>query len=123
MNSQIHISSCDLNGILSLLEDSKMLSSNIAALEEELVRANVVDKEAIPKQVVTMNSTVVFKFVGENKVYIKKLVYPVDIENYDDISILAPVGSALIGMSKGQTLNWLMPNKTIKTIKVINVIK
>lgn len=123
MNTQIHISNSDLEGILSLLEDSKMLTVNIAALEEELVRAQVMDQTKIPREVVTMNSTVVFKFVGENKVYIKKLVYPVDIENYDDLSILAPVGSALIGMSKGQTLNWLMPNKTIKTIKVINVIK
>ncbi|MGI2258656.1 nucleoside diphosphate kinase regulator [Shewanella sp. GXUN23E] len=119
----IYISKNDLNGILSLLEEPNMATDNIGALEEELARASVFDNHEMPQTVIAMNSTAIFRFVGEEKVYIKRLVYPVDIEGPDDISILAPVGSALIGLSKGQQLDWVMPNKKVKTIEIIDVMQ
>ncbi|MFD2023803.1 GreA/GreB family elongation factor [Pseudocitrobacter faecalis] len=39
----------------------------------------------------------------------KNLVYPNEVKSNDDISIFAPVGSALLGLAAGQTLTWPMP--------------
>jgi regulator of nucleoside diphosphate kinase len=51
----------------------------------------------------------------------RTLVYPQDLKSSDDISIFAPVGSALIGLAIGQKLDWPMPNKQTKTIEIVNV--
>jgi regulator of nucleoside diphosphate kinase len=74
-------------------------------LEDELARAEVVDSKSIPPTVVTMNSTVRFKVISTNNEYLLTLVYPKDIKpDGSTISILAPVGSALIGLSQGDLL-------------------
>ena len=81
------------------------------ALEEELYRANVVAPEEVPPSVVTMNSTVRFVMLPSGTERRLKLVYPGKSDaSEDSISILAPVGSALLGLSEGDDIRWPNPN-------------
>jgi regulator of nucleoside diphosphate kinase len=97
------------------------IAAELVELEAELDRATVLEPEEMPSNVVTMNSTVEFKFSGEERTMTKTLVYPSELKSSDDISIFAPVGSALIGLSVGQKLDWPMPNKQVKTIEIVDI--
>lgn len=80
-----------------------------ANLEQELDRANIVPSSQIPADVVTMNSKVRFKDVTTGKSFTKSLVYPKNAGQDDAISVLAPMGSALLGLSVGQEISWPKP--------------
>lgn len=82
----------------------------LAALAGELQRASVVPRSQIPRDVVTMNSTVRLRDLetGEEETY--TLVYPdeADIES-DRLSVLAPIGTALLGYREGDVVEWPVP--------------
>lgn len=121
-NNSIFISSLDMNRITALLDKMPNLASELVQLDAELDRATVLEPSEMPANVVTMNSTVVFKFSDNDKTITKTLVYPSELKSSDDVSIFAPVGSALIGLSVGQKLSWPMPNNQTKTIEIVEVI-
>ena len=75
-------------------------------LLDELERAQIVGDKDVPKDVVRMGSTVTFKSDDGNTRTLK-LVYPVD-ESLDEhrISVMTPVGAALIGLAEGQSISW-----------------
>ena len=75
-------------------------------LLDEMERAKVVDASAVPTDVVRMGSTVTFKS-DDGHTRTLKLVYPVD-ESLDEhrISVMTPVGAALIGLAVGQSISW-----------------
>jgi regulator of nucleoside diphosphate kinase len=99
-------------------EDLELLSQVLEAhsgqfgqLEEELARAVVVPRDKIPQDVVTMNSRVVFQneTTGERREV--TLVYPREADiDAGKISILVPVGTALLGLRVGQTIDWELPS-------------
>ncbi|HHG3401561.1 TPA: nucleoside diphosphate kinase regulator [Vibrio parahaemolyticus] len=120
-NNSIYISSLDMNRITALLDKMPNIAAELVELEAELDRATVLEPEEMPSNVVTMNSTVEFKFSGEERTMTKTLVYPSELKSSDNISIFAPVGSALIGLSVGQKLDWPMPNKQVKTIEIVDI--
>ncbi|EPM9373661.1 nucleoside diphosphate kinase regulator [Vibrio parahaemolyticus] len=120
-NNSIYISSLDMNRITALLDKMPNIAAELVELEAELDRATVLEPEEMPSNVITMNSTVEFKFSGEERTMTKTLVYPSELKSSDDISIFAPVGSALIGLSVGQKLDWPMPNKQVKTIEIVDI--
>ncbi|HAS6452793.1 TPA: nucleoside diphosphate kinase regulator [Vibrio parahaemolyticus] len=120
-NNSIYISSLDMNRITALLDKMPNIAAELVELEAELDRATVLEPEEMPSNVVTMNSTVEFIFAGEERTMTKTLVYPSELKSSDDISIFAPVGSALIGLSVGQKLDWPMPNKQVKTIEIVDI--
>lgn len=92
-------------------------------LEEEIGRANVIAQKDISKEVVTMNSKIKFIDETSNSETEMTLVYPQDANlEGGKISILAPVGIALLGLSVGQSINWKMPNGSVKKLKVKEVI-
>ncbi len=121
-NNSIYISSLDMNRITALLDKMPNLANDLVQLDAELDRATVLEPNEMPPNVVTMNSTVVFKFTDSDKTMTKTLVYPSELKSSDDVSIFAPVGSALIGLSVGQRLTWPMPNKQTKTIEIVDVV-
>lgn len=120
-NNSIYISSLDMNRITALLDKMPNIAAELVELEAELDRATLLEPEQMPDNVVTMNSTVEFKFSGEDRTMTKTLVYPSELKSSDDISIFAPVGSALIGLSVGQKLEWPMPNNQVKTIEIVDI--
>ena len=92
-------------------------SPGVEALQAELDRAeDVVGHDEVPAGDVTMNSSVHCREQGSGKDYHLTLVYPKDA-NADEgkISVLAPVGSALLGLQVGQHIDWPAPGgKTLK---------
>ncbi|OQK59400.1 nucleoside diphosphate kinase regulator [Vibrio vulnificus] len=110
-----------MDRISALLEKMANLSPELEKLENELDRANVLAPQQMPDNIVTMNSTVRFTFEGSDKVMEKTLVYPDQVRNPDGVSIFAPVGSALLGLSVGQQLTWPMPGGAEKTIEILEV--
>ena len=98
------------------------LSPNWEDLQIELDRAKIVKPEEIPPDVVTMNSTVLFRIEPSNKEFSLTLVYPNDYDlSADKISILAPVGSALLGLREGDTISWPKPGGGVLQVRVLKV--
>lgn len=119
------------DGIIMKEEDYVKLSSLVAGtdldaarhLEEELGRVNIVEPDAFPNDVVTMNSTVKYVEVGVGKEITIILVYPHDANIEENkVSVLAPVGAALIGLRKGQEIKWPFPGGKERRLKVIDVL-
>jgi Transcription elongation factor len=90
-------------------------------LAEELDRALILDPAAFPAGVVTMNSTVQFQDLETNEVEEYTITFP-DRANVEHkrISILAPIGTALIGCRVGDTVKWSTPGGT-RELKVLRV--
>lgn len=107
----ITVSSRDLARLEALLESpAGRAAAGAEALSAELLRANVVAPEAMPADVVAMDSTVdcVDELSGE--AHVLTLVYPRDADaDQGKVSVLAPVGSALLGLSVGQSIDWRTP--------------
>ncbi len=88
-------------------------------LEAELARAEIVDPKDMPPNVVTMNSTVRFSIAPTAKEFFLTLVYPQDADaNASTISILAPVGSALLGLSQGDEIEWPKPGGGMLHVRI-----
>jgi regulator of nucleoside diphosphate kinase len=123
MKPKIVISSLDAERLELLLES---LPDNAFPgrddLEAELDRAEIVDPAEIPPTVVTMNSTVRFRIESSSKEFHLKLVYPKDTDaSGSTISILAPVGSALLGLSKGDAIEWPKPGGGVLRVRIEEV--
>ncbi len=117
---QLLITEQDYERLALLVQHAE--TKNAAALEEELAVAKVVPQTDIPKDVVTMNSKVKFVDTESKKESEITLVYPKDADvTKQQVSILAPVGIALIGLRKGQTIEWPMPNGQSRTLQVTEV--
>ena len=89
---------------------------NKASLEAELERAEVVKSSDVPSTVVTMNSTVRFLELPDQGEFSRTLVYPRDSGKEGTVSILAPVGIAILGLSVGDEIEW--PSVKGKTLRV-----
>lgn len=119
----IIVSSRDANRLEQLL-DSPALRRHPAAvaLTEELNRAEVLSPEKIPAGVVTMHSTVECEDEMTGDRHTLTLVYPNEANvGTGHVSILAPVGSALLGLSLGQSIDWAAPNGRKLRLRVIAV--
>lgn len=119
----ITVSRQDLERLYLLLE--KLPAENFAsavALENELIRANVLEAQDIPPDVVTMRSIVRFVINPSGKVFELLLCYPDDMdENPNKVSILAPIGSAILGMSVGQEIEWPAPGGGNVSVRIVAV--
>lgn len=91
-------------------------------LESELARADLVEPTEIPPTVVTMNSTVRFKVASSAEEFCLTLVYPGDVDGRGGtVSILAPVGSALLGLSQGDEIEWPRPGGGVLRVRIEEV--
>jgi regulator of nucleoside diphosphate kinase len=121
--SPIVITSLDYDRIESLLDSLPAGGfPHKAALQEELERANVVSPDSVPANVVTMNSTVRFTIAESGEEFSLTLVYPKDAGEAGRISVLAPVGSALLGLAVGDQLDWPRPGGGVTTVRVVEVL-
>jgi regulator of nucleoside diphosphate kinase len=93
---------------LSNLVDSALATPLVGEyLAEELERAHIVEADEVQPTVVTMHSRIVFRNESTGDVRTVSLVYPGE-EDIDEgcISVLTPVGAALLGLSEGQSITW-----------------
>ncbi|HNT69055.1 MAG TPA: nucleoside diphosphate kinase regulator [Syntrophorhabdaceae bacterium] len=120
---EIYITEYDMEKLRAIIEiyggnDNPYLEN----LEDELDKARVVDPKNIPDNVVTMNSIVRIKDLdtGEEKTF--TLVFPSKTNITENaVSILAPIGTALIGYREGDIIEWEVPAGT-KRFQVMEVI-
>jgi regulator of nucleoside diphosphate kinase len=100
--------------------------STLAAglLLEELARAEFCSAESLPADVVTMRSRVVFRDEDSGEEHAVELVYPrnADME-LGRVSVLTPVGAALIGLRRGSAIDW--PNRlgAVRRLSIVDVIQ
>ena len=84
--------------------------SDLQSLAGELQRAVVVSSQKIPPDVVTMNSQVVLRDLTTSELSTYSLVFPRDADiDTGKISVLAPIGTAILGYAKGDTVSWQVP--------------
>lgn len=116
MSREIFVTRLDQERLLKLIANEREFGtfkqeSHLIDLEKELKRATILPSDQIPADAVTMNSQAVFKDLdsGEEEVY--TLVYPedADLEN-NRISILAPIGTAILGFREGDVFEWEVPS-------------
>lgn len=118
----IVISSLDLERIEALLERMPPTqAAQYQALRGELDRADVLEPADIPADVVTMNSVVTFKDDDSGDELTISLVYPAGAGVPGTVSILAPVGSALLGLKVGQPIEWPTPDGRRRQLRVLEI--
>lgn len=110
-----------LEKLLDSYEDKDLPGKD--ELQAELDRADIVDPDKMPPNIVTMNSTVKFKVAGSGKEFSLTLVYPSSAgNNAETISILAPIGGALLGLSEGEEIEWPKPGGGVLSVQIIEVV-
>lgn len=107
----ITVSSLDLERIEALLDaPTHRHFPGAEALRAEIARAEIVEPAQMPSDVVTMNSIAKVVDEGTQEEYELTLVYPRDVDGDPrKVSVLAPVGSAILGLRVGDSIRWPMP--------------
>ena len=104
----IVITEHDLQRLLPILDQTDTAASEL--LDWELHRATIVEQRRVAPDVVTMNSEVVYEDSATGARRTVRLVYPKDADpSRGWISVLAPIGSALLGLRVGQAIEWQLP--------------
>jgi regulator of nucleoside diphosphate kinase len=100
-----------LNALIdSARMDSRVREDSLAALEAELGRARVVPAGEVPPDVVTMNSVVRLRDLDSDETEEYELVYPAEADvEQNRISVLAPIGTAILGYRLGDVIEWPVP--------------
>lgn len=120
---KVILSSLDAERLEKLLESTPAKSfPGKDDLETELSRAQIVEPEDMPPNVVTMHSTVRFRVESSAEEFCLTLVYPGEVDaSGTKISILAPVGSALLGLSQGDEIEWPKPGGGSMRVRIEEV--
>jgi regulator of nucleoside diphosphate kinase len=115
----IIITDADRDRLLPVVDHhGGMLSES---LESELQRAIVVAQRDVPADVVSMNREVVFEDGASGTRRTVRVVYPKDADAAAGrVSILAPVGAALLGLRVGQEITWRVANG-LKRLRVVEM--
>ncbi len=114
MQRQIYITAHDKTRLERLLMEGEASDArdrkDIQAMAAELARAEVVSPREIPANVVTMNSKVHLVDVDTEEDMHYVLTFPHDADASEGrISVLAPVGTALLGYAEGDVIEWPVP--------------
>lgn len=92
------------------------------ALRDELDKATVVPVESIGRDVVTMGAQVSYRDLKTNQLRKVEIVFPEEADPAQGkISVIAPVGAALIGLSVGQEIHWDFPDGSVHRLVVEGV--
>jgi regulator of nucleoside diphosphate kinase len=113
-NQTILISDADHQRLEAMIEtvryDASLRDDYLDALEGELKRARVVPQTDVPPEVITMNSVVRLRDLNSNEMEEYELVYPADSDvEHNRISVLAPIGTAILGYRLGDVIEWPVP--------------
>ncbi|PTL79467.1 nucleoside diphosphate kinase regulator [Vitiosangium sp. GDMCC 1.1324] len=121
---RIMVTEQDLERLRTVIDTSADARSIAAAeaLEAELGRALVVAPTEVPPDVVTMNSRVVYLDEQSNQTREVTLSYPREASVAEGrVSVLAPIGAALLGLSVGQAIDWPLPGGNHKRLRIVAV--
>ena len=113
-----------LKGLIKFAEErwNKRVVQYLDGLDKELDRAEVFMPEEIPTDVITMNSTFRLRDLDSGEETVYTLVFPAMADSMKGkISILAPVGTAVLGCRVGDTVEWEVPSG-LKKLRVKRII-
>ena len=115
MNRTIYITQPDMKRLRSLIDSMKSSREDIKTLSAELEQAKVVAPADIPADVITMNSKAQVRDLDDNELMTYTLVFP-GKANVDEgmISVLAPIGTAMLGHRVGDEFEWHVPAGAIR---------
>ena len=125
--TEIYITEPDHERLTKLIEIAREREGDanikhLDSLEEELERAEVVQQKEVPPDVITMRSTVRLKDMDTSEEMTYQLTFPTEA-NYDEgkISVLAPVGTAMLGYRRGDVIEWEVPSG-VRRLKVEEIL-
>ncbi|WP_187262997.1 nucleoside diphosphate kinase regulator [Pontibacter beigongshangensis] len=116
MNS-VYVTEKDYQRLHALVQAQRLTNaaSAVEALCNGLKRAKVVASEEIPEDVVTMNSFLKLRNLKTDAIMAIKLVYPKEADvNSRKVSVLAPIGAAVLGCRKGDEVTWNGPQGKVE---------
>ncbi|HOD29546.1 MAG TPA: nucleoside diphosphate kinase regulator [Syntrophales bacterium] len=118
----VYMTSFDLERIESLIQTHRSSSpkrkAQIDRLEKELDRAVIVEPKDIPADVVTMNTKLRLRDETSGEEMVLSLVFPADADlEKNRVSVLAPIGTALLGYRVGDVIEWEVPSG-MKTFRI-----
>lgn len=119
----VFISTADLDRLIDLLpEVIEPTAPGAALLAEEIARAQICAEDDMPARVVRLGSTVRYRDLISGRQRQVQLVMPADADmDRGRISILSPIGAALIGMPEEQTIAWATPSGDERRIEVLGL--
>jgi len=108
--------------IAGVQASSSRTKATLDKLEEELNRAKVVNPQKVPKDVVTMNSQVRIRDIDSSEESTYTIVFPSEANVANNrISILAPIGTALLGYRVGDVVDWEVPSG-LKRLEIVETL-
>src|SRR5688572_15788896 len=112
-----------LSGLIEITRERNGVDREyLNKLEAELDRAEIVDPKHIPADVITMRSKVRLKDLVSHEANTYSLVFPTEADfSEGKISILAPIGTAILGFRKGDIIEWQVPSG-LRKLKVEEVL-
>jgi regulator of nucleoside diphosphate kinase len=113
-NRTIYVTQNDAQKLRNLLKTVKKFydhdRDDLQELEAELERSDLIDSDDIPPDVITMNSKARLLDLDTKEEIVYKLVYPDDAHvDQNKISVLAPIGTAMLGRQVGDIFEWEVP--------------
>ncbi len=118
----ITVSERDLERLETMLAGLPNNQPGVVALREELDRAQISPSEAMPPNVVTMNSRIRFVLEPAGREVEMMLVYPRDFTGRpDQLSVAAPAGIAVLGLAVGQHIEWCVPGGQTVCARIIDI--
>ncbi len=121
----ILVTESDMKLLRTMLEFRKGSNSrderHLEMLASELEHASVVPSEEIPPDVVTMHSRVLIEDVETGVEVAYTLEFPAAANKLGRLSILAPIGTALLGYKEGDVIEWPVP-KGVRRVRVLAVL-
>jgi regulator of nucleoside diphosphate kinase len=124
LNPRITLSRTDYERLSALVEAAMISAPDLAEiLAGELARAHVLAAGKCPQGIVSMDSEVRFRDDRAGTVKSMRLVYPseADVSN-NRLSVLTPVGAALIGVRAGESITWETPTGEVRRLTVLSVV-
>jgi regulator of nucleoside diphosphate kinase len=99
-----------LRGLVDGRVNQASLGHTLSQLEQELDRAEIVPEAALPADVVAMYSTVRLVDLDTDREHVYTVVYPHEADaDRGRISVLAPIGTAVLGYRAGDVVEWEVP--------------
>lgn len=121
-NRQIFLTESDLDKLEQLIESTPS-SRYTDSLSDELGYAVIVSPDKIPADVVTMNSKVRFEDVSTGEESMVMVTYPPQADaSAGRVSVLAPIGAALLGLSVNEVIEWRIPGGKTRILKIKEVL-
>ena len=126
MLHNIHVTTIDMNRLFAMIEQLRKSgfreTANLEKLEEELARSDEVAPGEVAADVVTMNSRVRLQDEASGQTLECNLVFPGEADaSANRISIVAPLGTAILGYRVGDTVTWPMPGGE-RQYKIVEIV-